>query len=178
MKPQNVVVRSTSTTGIPISKIWEVIKKVAGIPIVKKGLTLAGSWIAEKVIKKVFTKKKKEVIVPPINNQLNYKTMDKGIFSDKAQTAIIEKVKVLLKDQKAAAVVLLIVLALKMLFLYVDDTIAETKLPQELTDKLQAFFDAILVTKDPETAMALGVDLIPLIWALFKKDPVLVIENK
>jgi hypothetical protein len=177
MKPQNVVVRSTSTTGIPISKIWEVVKKIAGIPIVKKGLTLAGSWIAEKVIKKVFTKKKKEAISPPINNHLNLIIMDKGIFSDKAQTAIIEKVKVLLKDQKAA-VVLLLVLALKILFLYVDDTIAETKLPQELTDKLQAFFDAILVTKDPDLAMALGVELIPLIWALFKKDPAVVVTEK
>jgi hypothetical protein len=171
MKPQNVVVRSTSTTGIPISKIWEVIKKIYQIPIVKKGLTLAGSWVVENVIKKVFTKKKKEVIVPPINNQLNLIIMDKGIFSDKSQLVIIEKVKVLLKDQKAF-MVLLIVLAIKALFTYVDDGVAESKLPQALTDKLQLFFDALLVDKDMDTVMMIGIELIPIIFDLFKKEPV------
>jgi len=169
MSPQNVVVRSTSTTGIPISKIWEVVKKIYQMPIVKKGLTLAGSWIAEKVIKKVFTKKKKEAITPPINNQLNLIIMDKGIFSDKSQLVIIEKVKALLKDQKAFTV-LLIVMAIKALFTYVDDGIAESKLPPELTDKCQAFFDAVLVDKDVEKAMTLGIELIPMIFALFKKE--------
>lgn len=175
MKPQNIVVRSTSTTGISISKIWEVVKKIYQIPIIKKGLTLAGSWVAENVIKKVFTKKKKEVITPPINNQLNLIIMDKGIFSDKSQLVIIEKIKGLLKDQKPF-MVLLIVMAIKALFTYVDDGVAESKLPKELTEKLREFFDALLVSKDTEKTMTLGIELIPLIFELFKKNPAVVID--
>jgi hypothetical protein len=97
--------------------------------------------------------------------------MDKGIFSDKSQLVIIEKVKVLLKDQKAF-MVLLIVLAIKALFTYVDDGVAESKLPQALTDKLQLFFDALLVDKDMDTVMMIGIELIPIIFDLFKKEPV------
>ena len=167
MKPQNTVVRSTST--VPVDKIWKLVKQAWNIPVVKKGLSLAGSWLLEKVIKKVLTKKKKEVTSPPINNQLKLTIMDKGIFSDKSQLVIITKIKELLKDQKPF-MVLLIVMAVKALFTYVDDGIAESKLPQEFTDKCQQFFDALLVENDIEKTMTLGIELIPLIFALFKKD--------
>lgn len=94
--------------------------------------------------------------------------MDKGLFSNATQDVIFAKVRELLKDQKAV-VILAITVLLKAVFLYADDILAENKLPQELTDKSQAFFDAILVEKDIDKAIVLGLDLVPMLYELFKK---------
>ena len=96
--------------------------------------------------------------------------MDKGFFSNKTQDWAIAKAKVLLKDQPAI-LVLLICLAIKGIFLYADDSVAETKLPQELTDKSQAFFDA-LVDNKIEDALALGIELIVIVAGMLKPKPV------
>ena len=96
---------------------------------------------------------------------------DKGFFSNATQDVILAKVRELVKDQKPM-VILLIVIAVKAIFLYADDVIAENKLPQELTDKCQALFDAILVTKDLDAALVIAVDLIPIIYELIKPKPV------
>ncbi len=96
--------------------------------------------------------------------------MDKGLFSNASQEVLIAKLGELLKDQKPALVLIVKLLA-KGIFLYADDVIAEQKLPQELTDKSQAFFDAILVTKDLDQALVLGLDLATILYDFFKPKP-------
>jgi len=94
--------------------------------------------------------------------------MDKGMFSEAAQTELIQKARELVKDQKPV-VVLAVTLTIKAVFLYADDILAEKKLPVELTTKCRSFFDAIFVEKDVDKAMMLGLDLIPMLYELFKK---------
>jgi len=98
--------------------------------------------------------------------------MDKGFFSSKTQEWAIAKVKDLLKDQKPM-MVLFIVLAIKAIFLYADDNLAENKVPAELTAKCREFFDA-LIDGNVDTILVLGMDLVGIIYELIKakKDAV------
>jgi len=92
--------------------------------------------------------------------------MDKGFFSNKTQEWVITKVKTLLKDQKPM-LVLFIVLAIKAIFLYADDNLAESKVPTELTAKCREFFDA-LIDGNVDTTLVLGMDLVGIIYGLIK----------
>lgn len=97
--------------------------------------------------------------------------MDKGFFSNASQDVLLAELGKLMKDQKPALVLMMKLLA-KGIFLYADDVVAEQKLPQEMTDKSQQFFDAILVTKDLDQALVLGLDLATILYNYFKKPEV------
>ena len=141
-------------------KVGTVLRAILKIPGVKPALI----WLMDKLVEKgikVFLIK---------NKQSKKESMEKGLFSKATQEEIIKRVKELLKNQKPV-LVLLIVMVIKAIFLYVDDQVAENNLPQELTDKSQALFDAILVTPDAEKAIELGIELIGIIWPLIFKKP-------
>jgi hypothetical protein len=147
---------------ITTDKVGAILRAILKLPGVKTALIWLASKVVEKGMDKVFLIKNK--------SKKGETKMEKGFFSKAAQDELIKKVKELLKNQKVA-LVLLIIMAIKAIFLYVDDQVVESKLPQELTDKCQAFFDAILVTKDAEKAMELGIDLVGIVWPLiFKKS--------
>lgn len=92
--------------------------------------------------------------------------MDKGFFSNKTQEWALAKIKTLLAGQKPL-VILGATLAAKLIFLYADDNLAENNLPQDLTDKCQQFFDA-LIDNDMDTVLLLGVDIVGVIYAMIK----------
>jgi hypothetical protein len=92
--------------------------------------------------------------------------MDKGFFSNKTQEWALSKIKTLLTGQKPL-VILGATLAAKLIFLYADDNLAENNLPQDLTDKVQQFFDA-LIDDDMDTVLLLGVDIVGVIYEMIK----------
>jgi len=157
---------ATNQGEITTDKIGAVLRTVLKIPGVKTALIWLATKVVDKSIEKAFLIKNK--------SKKGDTKMEKGFFSKAAQDELIKKIKELLKNQKVA-LVLLIVMAVKAIFLYVDDQVVENKLPQELTDKSQAFFDAILVAKDAEKAMELGIDLVGIVWPLIFKKPTPVI---
>lgn len=94
--------------------------------------------------------------------------MEKGLVTKAAQDAFLKDVQEWTKGQKAWVRVG-ITLGCKALFIVADDKYAD-KLPQDLKQKSQLFFDAVLVQKDVESALTLGIELIPIILDLIKKD--------
>lgn len=93
--------------------------------------------------------------------------MEKGILSKASQDALLVLAAEGLKDQKPI-VKLGASLGIKIIFVYADDILAE-KLPEDLKVKCRAFLDCVLVSKDYELAIELGIELIPLIYELFQK---------
>jgi hypothetical protein len=94
--------------------------------------------------------------------------MEKGLFTKATQDAILALLAEAVKDQKPA-VKLSASLGGKLAFLIADDMLAD-KLPEDLKTKCQLFLDAIFVAKDYDLAIVLGVDLIPELFELFKKE--------
>jgi len=93
--------------------------------------------------------------------------MEKGILTKASQAAILLLVQDWVKDQKPW-LRLTVVIGLRAAFIVADDKYAD-KLPEALKEKAQRFFDAILIDKDIEVAIMLGVELIPDVIDLFKK---------
>ena len=94
--------------------------------------------------------------------------MDKGILTKETQAAILAKVQEWAKDAKPW-VRLAIIFGVKAAFVVADDKYAD-QLPVEVKEKAQAFFDALLVSNEIDDAIILGVELIPIIIDLLKKD--------
>jgi len=94
--------------------------------------------------------------------------MEKGILTKATQDQILKAVQEWTKDSKPW-LKLVITLGVKATFVVADDKYAD-QLPEEVKDKAQQFFDAILVTKDINQAILLGVELIPIVIELLKKD--------
>jgi hypothetical protein len=169
--PQN---RQTKITVIPLnsksstpdlpSKVLGVIKYLLKIPAIKSALISAGSWLAEKTIKKLVIRKEKKS--SNINNQLKRVKMEKGMVSKAAQDAGFDMLGKALVNQKPAVKVAIMLLA-KTVVLVGDDIFAD-KLPEPLKEKSRAFFDALFVTKDYDSAIILGIDLISEIYDLVK----------
>lgn len=93
--------------------------------------------------------------------------MEKGILSKASQDAINVLLVNLVKDEKPA-VKLSVSIGGKLLFLVGDDIFAE-KLPDELKEKARNFFDMLLVTKEYDAALVIGIELVTEIYELFKK---------
>ena len=98
--------------------------------------------------------------------------MEKGILDKETQKAFLKQVQEWIKDQKAW-LRLIIVLGVKGLFVVLDDKYAD-KLPNPLKEQARDFFNAVLIQKDMDKAILLGVALLPEIIKLFgKKDPII-----
>lgn len=155
----------TTKSKIPITAVWKVLQKMAQTPVIRKAVGVVLGWFGKKITQNIIDKN-----ISKHNNSLNkINTMDKGFFSNKTQEWVLAKVKELLKSQKPL-VILGATLAVKLVFLYADDNLAENNLPQDLTDKCQQFFDALVDNKMDEV-LALGVELVAIIYALIQAKP-------
>ncbi len=95
--------------------------------------------------------------------------MEHGLFDKATQEVILKQVQEWTKGQKAW-VKLVISLGVKAVFIVADDKYAD-KLPDPLKKEARDFFDAVLVKKDMDEAIVIGVALLPEILKLFaKKD--------
>lgn len=97
---------------------------------------------------------------------------DKGFFSNKTQDWALALIKVKMQEAGVKPVpTMLVQLALKATFLYVDDAVVENKVPQEITDRTQKLFDFLIDGKYDE-ALAEAIDLIPYVMEWLKPKPV------
>jgi len=94
--------------------------------------------------------------------------MEKGLITKASQDALIAILLEALKDQKGA-VKLSASLGAKVLFLVADYIFAE-KLPEDLKTKCRIFGDTVLIEKDYEQAIVLGIELVAEIFDLLKKQ--------
>ena len=95
---------------------------------------------------------------------------EKGLVSIASQEAAVALVINLVKDEKPP-IKIGAPLLLKIVFLVADDKYAD-KLPEELKVKTRACIDAFLVAKDVELGVMLAIELIPVLYELFKKPDV------
>ena len=97
--------------------------------------------------------------------------MEKGILDKATQSVILAQVQEWTRGQKPW-IRLIVTLGVKGGFIVLDDKYAD-RLPDPLKEQARDFFDAILVQKDMDKAILIGVSLLPEIIKLFgDKDPV------
>jgi len=92
---------------------------------------------------------------------------EKGMLSKASTDVLLALLAELVKDQKPVVKVAVSISG-KLIVLIADDTLAE-KLPEGLKEKSRAFFDALLVAKDYDAAIVLGLDLVTEIFELIKE---------
>ena len=92
---------------------------------------------------------------------------EKGLFTKASTDALLALLADAVKDQKPVVKVA-VSIGGKLAVLIADDTLAE-KLPEALKEKSRLFFDALLVTKDYDAAIVLGLDLVTEIFELIKE---------
>ena len=93
--------------------------------------------------------------------------MEKGMLTKAATDVLLAMLANAVKDQPPTIKVGLSIGG-KLVVLIGDDMFAE-RLPEELKVKSRAFFDVLLVTKDYDAAIPLGIDLLTEVYELFKK---------
>lgn len=92
---------------------------------------------------------------------------EKGFLTVACQDVILAKITKAIANEKPAVRVI-VPIAIKALFAIGDDKYAN-KLPQPVLVGSRSFFDAILVENDIPKAVTIAIDLVPVIYELFKK---------